>query len=77
MCLAVPGQILAVDGKSARVDFCGVERMVLIDRGVLIASGTPEEIRDFDHPRVRQFLAREPDPDDRDEADTLRTLLGI
>ena len=31
MCLAVPGRILAVDGKSASVDFCGVEQMVLID----------------------------------------------
>jgi hydrogenase expression/formation protein HypC len=31
MCLAVPGQILAVDGNSARVDFSGVERMVHVD----------------------------------------------
>jgi len=31
MCLAVPGRIFAVAGMTARVDFCGVERMVLID----------------------------------------------
>lgn len=31
MCLAVPGQILAVDGTSARVDFCGAQRTVFID----------------------------------------------
>ncbi len=31
MCLVAPGRIMAVDGSSAMVDFCGVERMVLID----------------------------------------------
>jgi len=31
MCLAAPGRILAVDGMTARVDFCGVEQTVLID----------------------------------------------
>ena len=31
MCLAVPGRILAIDGMSARVDFCGAERIALID----------------------------------------------
>ena len=31
MCLAAPGRISAIDGMSARVDFCGVERIALID----------------------------------------------
>jgi hydrogenase expression/formation protein HypC len=31
MCLAVPGRIVSVDGMTARIDFCGVEQMVLID----------------------------------------------
>ena len=31
MCLAVPGQIMAIDGQSAMVDFSGVEQRVFID----------------------------------------------
>ena len=31
MCLAVPGRIFEVAGMTARVDFCGAERTVLID----------------------------------------------
>ncbi len=32
------------------------DRMVLLDRGKFIASGTPEEMRDSDNPFVRQFI---------------------
>jgi phospholipid/cholesterol/gamma-HCH transport system ATP-binding protein len=56
--------------------FLIAHRMVLIHKGKLIASGTPDEVRASDHPRVRQFLERRPDADVRDEAERLRVLLG-
>lgn len=31
MCLAVPGQVIQVDGKSGKVDFLGVQRQVQLD----------------------------------------------
>lgn len=31
MCLALPGRILSVEGKRARVDFGGIEREILLD----------------------------------------------
>ncbi len=31
MCLAVPGQVVQVDGKSGKVDFLGVQRQVQLD----------------------------------------------
>ena len=31
MCLAVPGQVIKVDGTSARVSFSGVERQVQLE----------------------------------------------
>ncbi len=31
MCLAVPGRVLAVDGREATVDFFGVRRVVRLD----------------------------------------------
>ena len=37
------------------------DRMVVMDRGVLLASGTAEEIRSSDNERVVQFLKREAD----------------
>ncbi|MGH9690374.1 MAG: ABC transporter ATP-binding protein [Candidatus Acidiferrales bacterium] len=37
--------------------------MVLIDKGKIIAIGTPEELKSSQHPRVRQFLDRVPDPE--------------
>jgi phospholipid/cholesterol/gamma-HCH transport system ATP-binding protein len=39
------------------------DRMVLIDKGTIIAIGTPEEMKANPHPRVRQFLDRVPDPE--------------
>lgn len=43
--------------------FLIADRMVLIDKGEIIAIGTPEEMKASQHPRVRQFLDRVPDPD--------------
>lgn len=43
--------------------FLIADRMVLIDKGNLIAIGTPEEMKRDQHPRVRQFLDRVPDPE--------------
>lgn len=31
MCLAVPGQVIQVEGKSGKVDFLGVQRQVQLD----------------------------------------------
>jgi phospholipid/cholesterol/gamma-HCH transport system ATP-binding protein len=43
--------------------FLIADRMVLIDKGNMIAMGSPEELRASQHPRVRQFLDRVPDPE--------------
>lgn len=43
--------------------FLIADRMVLIDKGNLIAIGTPEEMKSNQLPRVRQFLDRVPDPE--------------
>ena len=43
--------------------FLIADRMVLIDKGNIIAIGTPEEMKADQHPRVRQFLVCVPDPE--------------
>ena len=43
--------------------FLIADRMVLIDKGKIIAIGTPEEMKSNQLPRVRQFLDRVPDPE--------------
>jgi len=43
--------------------FLIADRMVLIDKGRLVAMGTPAELKACEHPRVRQFLGRVPDPE--------------
>ncbi len=42
------------------------DSMIVMDRGRIIASGRPEEIREMQDPRVQQFLKREPDEEHRD-----------
>jgi phospholipid/cholesterol/gamma-HCH transport system ATP-binding protein len=37
------------------------DRIVVMDRGIVMAAGSPEEIRNDKDPRVRQFLNREAD----------------
>jgi phospholipid/cholesterol/gamma-HCH transport system ATP-binding protein len=39
------------------------DRITVLDKGYLIATGTKEEIRNSAHPRVRQFLDRVPEQD--------------
>jgi len=52
------------------------DRMILIDRGVIVASGTPQEMQTSVQPRVRQFLDRIPEPEIEDEMNYLQMLIG-
>ena len=54
--------------------FLIADRMVLINKGDLVASGTVEEMRNSKHPRVRQFLDRVPEPAVAQELDYLQML---
>ncbi len=49
--------------------FLIADRMVLLDKGNIVAIGTKEELQSSTHPRVRQFLDRIPEPELSDEAD--------
>jgi phospholipid/cholesterol/gamma-HCH transport system ATP-binding protein len=52
--------------------FLIADRILLIDRGDIVAMGTVEEIQDSRHPRVRQFLDRVADTTHDDDVDHLR-----
>jgi phospholipid/cholesterol/gamma-HCH transport system ATP-binding protein len=54
--------------------FLIADRMVLIDRGDVIALGTKEEFQTSTHPRVRQFLDRVAEPEVVNELDYLQML---
>jgi phospholipid/cholesterol/gamma-HCH transport system ATP-binding protein len=54
--------------------FLIADRMVLIDKGNVVAIGTTEEMRSSTHPRVRQFLDRIPEPAVSEELDYLQML---
>src|SRR5580704_7280812 len=54
--------------------FLIADRMVLIDKGHIVASGTKEELRSSVQPRVRQFLDRVPEPAVAQELDYLQML---
>ena len=54
--------------------FLIADRMVLINKGDLVASGTVAEMRNSKHPRVRQFLDRVPEPAVAQELDYLQML---
>jgi phospholipid/cholesterol/gamma-HCH transport system ATP-binding protein len=56
--------------------FLIADRMILIDKGTIVASGTPAELRESRHPRVRQFLDRVPEPEISEEMDYLQMLTG-
>src|ERR1022692_2641588 len=56
--------------------FLIADRMVLIDRGHVVALGTKEELQASTHPRVRQFLDRVPEPEVTEELDYLQMLTG-
>lgn len=51
------------------------DRMVVMDKGRVLAAGTPEQIRDTEDERVRQFLSREADPHQTDVESYLELLL--
>jgi phospholipid/cholesterol/gamma-HCH transport system ATP-binding protein len=52
------------------------DRMILLDKGLIVADGTTEELRKSSHPRVRQFLDRVPEPELSEEMDYLQMLTG-
>jgi phospholipid/cholesterol/gamma-HCH transport system ATP-binding protein len=54
--------------------FLIADRITVLDRGEVIATGTPEEIRNSKHPRVLQFMNRIPEGDEQDAQEYLRSL---
>jgi phospholipid/cholesterol/gamma-HCH transport system ATP-binding protein len=54
--------------------FLIADRMVLIDKGIVVAIGTTKEMRASTHPRVRQFLDRIAEPEVSQELDYLQML---
>ena len=52
------------------------DRVILLDKGLIVADGTLDEIRKSSHPRVRQFLDRVPEPEISEELDYLQMLTG-
>ncbi|HET7101534.1 MAG TPA: ATP-binding cassette domain-containing protein [Terriglobia bacterium] len=54
--------------------FTIADRLLLIDRGNVLAIGNKEEIKACTQPRVRQFLDRVPDPQVEDERNYLQML---
>jgi len=56
--------------------FLIADRLVYIEKGHIIALGTKEEFKASDHPRVRQFLDRRPEPEVAQELDYLQMLTG-
>jgi len=54
--------------------FLIADRMVLIDKGNVVAIGTTAEMRSSTHPRVRQFLDRIAEPEVSRELDYLQML---
>jgi len=54
--------------------FLIADRMVLIDKGHVVALGTMQEMRESVHPRVRQFLDRVAEPEVEQELDYLQML---
>ena len=54
--------------------FLIADRMLLIDKGRIVALGTVDEMRASRQPRVRQFLDRVPEPEIAGEMDYLQML---
>lgn len=57
--------------------FLIADRMVLIDKGNVVAIGSVEEMQSSAHPRVRQFLDRIAEPEVAQELDYLQMLTEI
>lgn len=56
--------------------FLIADRMILLDKGHIVAIGTPAELKASPHPRVRQFLDRVAEPEMAQEMDYLQILTG-
>ena len=56
--------------------FLIADRMILLDKGHIVAIGTPAELKASAHPRVRQFLDRVAEPEMAQEMDYLQILTG-
>ena len=56
--------------------FLIADQMLLVDKGNIVAQGTPEEMRANTQPRVRQFLDRVAEPEVAQEMDYLQMLTG-
>jgi phospholipid/cholesterol/gamma-HCH transport system ATP-binding protein len=56
--------------------FLIADRMILVDKGYIVAVGTPAEMKASTQPRVRQFLDRVPEPEMAQEMDYLQILTG-
>jgi phospholipid/cholesterol/gamma-HCH transport system ATP-binding protein len=56
--------------------FLIADRMILLDKGVIVADGTTKELQASKQPRVRQFLDRIPEPELTGEIDYLQMLTG-
>jgi phospholipid/cholesterol/gamma-HCH transport system ATP-binding protein len=56
--------------------FLIADRMILLDKGVIVANGTTKELQVSTQPRVRQFLDRVPEPELIGEIDYLQMLTG-
>jgi len=54
--------------------FLIADRVLLLDKGDIVALGTREELRESTHPRVRQFLNRIAEPEVFEELDYLQML---
>jgi phospholipid/cholesterol/gamma-HCH transport system ATP-binding protein len=56
--------------------FLIADRMILLDKGHIVANGTPAELQASTQPRVRQFLDRVAEPELSQEIDYLQMLTG-
>ena len=56
--------------------FLIADRMIVLDKGVIVADSTTAELRNSQQPRVRQFLDRVPEPELTGEIDYLQMLTG-
>ncbi len=54
--------------------FIIADRMVLVDKGHVVALGLPQELQQSTHPRVRQFMDRIAEPEVHKELDYLQML---
>ncbi len=56
------GMTLVVVTHELESAFKIADQVVMMDKGMVMAAGVPEQVRNSDNPRVRQFLRREADP---------------